>query len=148
MADDLKEVLQNIIRDIWNEPDLNKVMDAADTYVHEDVIDHHPVAESRGIDGTKRLFTMYHTAFPDMQFEAEDLVEEGDRVALRWRARGTNTGEFMGMPPTGRPVDVTGIDIYRIVDGKVKEHWPQLDMITLLRQLGVMPAPNQSGRPA
>jgi steroid delta-isomerase-like uncharacterized protein len=79
------------------------------------------------------------TGFPDLHLTIDDLIAEGDKVAKRWTVRGTHTGEFMGIPPTGKQITVTGTDIYRIASGKFVEAWGNLDALGLMQQLGVMP---------
>jgi steroid delta-isomerase-like uncharacterized protein len=81
--------------------------------------------------------------FPDLEIVAEDLVAEGDKVAKRWVFRGTNTGEYAGMPPTGKQVTMRGITLYRLSGGKVTELYWNYDVFGLLQQLGAIPAPGQ-----
>ena len=83
--------------------------------------------------------SLYLTAFPDARFTVEDELAEGDRVVSRSTLRGTHQGEFMGIPPTGKPVTVTGMSIDRIVEG-----WLNFDGLGMLQQLGVIPAPGQA----
>ena len=93
-------------------------------------------------EGTKQFFTMYITAFPDLQFEVQDMLESGDKVVARFRATGTHEGDCLGMPPTGTSVDVEGIDIIRFADdGLALEHWGVFDALGMMQQLGVVPAP-------
>ncbi|MFD1213365.1 ester cyclase [Arthrobacter sp. GCM10027362] len=92
--------------------------------------------------GREELFEamrMYHAAFPDLRSTVENLVAEGDRVALHGVASGTNTGELMGMPATGKKATFSYIDIYRIADGRIAEIWHVEDVVGMLRQLGAMP---------
>ena len=78
-----------------------------------------------------------------MRLKVEDIIAEGDKVVARLTTRGTQRGAFMGIPPTGKQVTVTAIDINCIVGGKSVEHWLNMDTLGLLQQLGVMPAPGQ-----
>jgi predicted ester cyclase len=83
---------------------------------------------------------MYISAFPDMRMEPQDVISDGDKVAVRVRVTGTNEGEFMGMPATGKSVDVQLIDILRLADdGLVHEHWGVTDTLALMQQLGAIP---------
>lgn len=78
----------------------------------------------RGLAGARKMFTGMLTAAPDIQVTMEDIVAEGDKVVVRWTFRGTNTGESItGASPTGQPVTVLGIGIYRIANGKIEEDW-------------------------
>jgi steroid delta-isomerase-like uncharacterized protein len=87
--------------------------------------------------------TMLFTAFPDMQFTIEDLLADGDTVVARTTARGTQTGEFQGIPATGAAVTASAIAIYRLAGGKIVEQWLEYDQLGLLQQLGVIPALGQ-----
>jgi len=90
--------------------------------------------------GTKGLFKMMMAAFPDLRFDAEDVMSIGDKVVARARVTGTNTRTFMGMAPTGKGVNVQAIDILRFGDdGLVHEHWGVMDMMSMMQQLGVVP---------
>jgi steroid delta-isomerase-like uncharacterized protein len=91
--------------------------------------------------GVKEFFRMYQAAFPDLRMTPEDVLSSGDKAVARVRATGTHQGEFMGMPATGKSVDVQLIDIMRFGDdGLVREHWGVIDALTLMQQLGVVPA--------
>src|SRR3712207_5483715 len=76
--------------------------------------------------------------FPDVVSTIEDLIAEGDKVVARWRARATHQGEYMGIPPTGKEVEFTGISIYRIEAGKIAESWNEEDELGLMRQIGAV----------
>jgi len=91
-------------------------------------------------EGVKQLFNMYRAAFPDLRMEAEDVFASGDKVVARVRATGTHRGDFMGMPATGRSVDVQLIDIIRFGDdGLAHEHWGVFDALKMMQQLGAIP---------
>jgi predicted ester cyclase len=89
---------------------------------------------------------MLREAFPDLHFTVEDQIAAGDRVVTRWAGTGTHEGEFQGIPPTGRKVRISGIDIDRFASGKVVECWPEVNELGLLQQLGVLPAPELVAR--
>jgi len=117
---------------------------AIDEFIAPNHVDHAaPPGLPGGIEGAKQTLTMYLTAFPDLHFTVEDLIAEGDKVVARITARGTQQGAFMGIPPTGKQVTVTVIDINRIVGDKSVEHWLEMDTLGLLQQLGVVPMPGQ-----
>jgi len=110
----------------------------ADDFVeHEETPGLEPTKE-----GVKQFFHMYRAAFPDLRMEPQDVLASGDKVVARARATGTNQGEFMGMPPTGKSVDVQLIDIIRFGDdGLAREHWGVFDALGMMQQLGAIPAP-------
>jgi steroid delta-isomerase-like uncharacterized protein len=83
-------------------------------------------------------------AFPDLRLTVEDIFSVEDRVAARVAFRGTHRGEFQGVPPTGKEVAFSSIEIDRMADGKVQEHWFELDQLGLMQQLGAIPGPEQS----
>jgi steroid delta-isomerase-like uncharacterized protein len=89
--------------------------------------------------GVKRFYVATFAAFPDAQLVIEDLIAEGDKVVQRWTMHGTHRGEFMGIPPTGKRVSLTGINIARIKDGKFVEGWNNEDDLGLMQQLGAIP---------
>jgi steroid delta-isomerase-like uncharacterized protein len=92
-------------------------------------------------EGVKAFFRMYIAAFPDLRLDAEDVLPSGDRVVARVRVTGTHQGDFMGMPATGKAVDVQLIDIIRFGDdGLAHEHWGVFDSMTMMQQLGAVPA--------
>jgi steroid delta-isomerase-like uncharacterized protein len=78
-----------------------------------------------------------HQAFPDLVVVVLDQLAEGDKVATRWRASGTHRGLFAGIAATGRPVTITAMHLHRVADGQLIEHWEEIDLLRLLRQLGV-----------
>ena len=93
-------------------------------------------------EGVKQLFHMYRAAFPDLRMEVEDLLVSGDKAVARVRATGTHQGEFMGMPASGKTVDVQLIDITRFgEDGLAREHWGVFDALGMMQQLGAIPGP-------
>ena len=95
-------------------------------------------------EGIKIVTAMFRGAFPDSYFTVEDMIAEGDKVATRKTFHGTHEGEFMGIPPSGRSVSMGLIDVVRIDDGRVVEHWSVGDSLGLMQQLGVIPQPGQS----
>jgi predicted ester cyclase len=108
--------------------------------VHPDFFDHtNPPGLQHGLEGHRGIVTLFHSAFPDGQWVVEDLIAEGDRVVARTTFRGTQTGDFFGLPATGKRVEMTGVHIGRFVDGKIIEHWGSNDDLGMMRQLGTIP---------
>ena len=114
---------------------------SAEEILSSDVVVHGTSAdgEVRGLDQLLEFVAAYRRAFPDAHSSVEDQIAEGDKVVTRWRARGTHRGDFGEMPATGREIDVNGITIERIADGRIAEVWVVRDWLGLLRQLGVVP---------
>ena len=129
-----KALVRREIEEIWNQGKL----DVIDEIFAADFILHEPVAgEVRGPEGLKQFVTMNRTAFPDFQLTIEDMFAEGDKVAVRWSWTGTHKGEFMGIPPTGVQVIMTGISIGHFTGGKIMEAWDYGDALGLMQQLGM-----------
>ena len=87
-------------------------------------VDHDPLpGQPAGPEGPEYVVTTMHTAYPDLRFTIDDLVAEGDRVVIRWTLQGTNTGPMLGRPPTGEPVELAAVVIFRIAHGRIAERW-------------------------
>ena len=109
----------------------------AEQFVTMDYIDHEaPPGTPVGPDGANAVLRWLRDAFSDLSYEVLDAFADGDRVAMRLATRGTHTGEFMGMPPTGRTFAIESIHIYRIENGRVAEHWAKRDDVGLAQQIG------------
>jgi len=115
-------------------------LDALDVLLADDVVEHEsfPGIEPNK-EGIKQVFAMFRSAFPNLRMEAHELIAEGGLVCARVTTTGTQDGEFMGMPPSGKQVEVEMIDIVRVADGQVVEHWGVMDSMTMMQQLGAMP---------
>jgi steroid delta-isomerase-like uncharacterized protein len=126
--------------EVFNERD-----NAAEADVRtQDYVAYAPVSlEPAPLDSEEwtRFLAGFVEAFPDLQLTVEDAVAEGDLVAQRLHFEGTHTGEFQGLPPTHRKVTFSGLELNRFVDGRVAEHWFQMDSLTLLQQLGLVVVP-------
>jgi steroid delta-isomerase-like uncharacterized protein len=86
------------------------------------------------------VFARLHRAFPDLHITVEDVIAEGDKVVGRNSVTGTHQGEYMGLPPTGKPVAYNEIFIFRFVNGRIAETWGVVDVVSQMKQLGVVPA--------
>jgi steroid delta-isomerase-like uncharacterized protein len=134
----LKENKQLVRRyqDIYNRNDLDELTQVlADDLLTPRIMAGVP----SGLEGAKAAHRIMLKGFPDFQTTIEDLIAEGDKVAARISMRGTHTGDFVGIPPTGKRVEFTGMYVVRIENGKIAEHWGEEDSISLLAQLGVRP---------
>lgn len=131
-----------IMQRFWDELFTQGNVKVADEIIAADYLNHDPApGEQPGRAGLAAFVAHLHAAFPDGRFEAEAYVVEGDKIATRWRASGTHRGEFMGIPATGRTVNITGMAIHRIAGGQIVESWNNWDTLGLLQQLGVLPQP-------
>jgi steroid delta-isomerase-like uncharacterized protein len=115
------------------------LVDQVADLVSPDYIEHDPLpGQGSGRDGVLDRFSMITTALAP-HFTVDDLITEGDRIVVRWTNRGTHVGEFAGIPATSRTFTIAGIDIYRVADEQLCEHWHVIDELGMLAQLGLLP---------
>ncbi|MCA1717103.1 MAG: ester cyclase [Actinobacteria bacterium] len=138
-AEENKALVRRFVEEFWNEGNTT----AADELMVIDAAIHMPTGEVVDLDGLKSFAGTWRESFPDWHSTFEELIAEGDRVAERWTGRGTHRGELQGIPPTGKRVEVPGSVFYRIVGGKIVEFRGQLDMMSLMQQLGAVPHSEQ-----
>jgi steroid delta-isomerase-like uncharacterized protein len=141
-TEDNKALVQRFFEEVFNE----KQLDRADEFVAPDYLDHGAVpGQGPGLEGAKQQrWAMYFAAITDLHATIDDLVAEGDKVVVRYTAEGTQQGELPGIPPTGKRFRTSGISVYRLAEGKLAEQWEQADMLGLMQQLGVIPAPGSA----
>jgi steroid delta-isomerase-like uncharacterized protein len=112
-----------------------------DDSIAPNYVNHNMPTPGPGPEGLKAVIQMFQIAFPDFHVTVEEALAEGDRVCTRGYFTGTHREEFNGIPATGKSVRVGYTDIWRLEDGKAVENWVQMDMMGMLQQLGVIPAP-------
>jgi steroid delta-isomerase-like uncharacterized protein len=105
-----------------------------------DFVLHVPLPAAPGIQGISDVVTACRAAFEHLNVTVEDMIAEGDRVAARFTARGIHKGAFMGLPPTGKSITMTGMEIFRIENGRIAELWGEANLLGLMQQLGIAPA--------
>jgi len=118
--------------------------EAVDDLVTADFVSHG--LPGSGPDVMKAAIERVAPALSNVRMEIQDTISEGDRVAIRLESSAVQSGEFMGMPPSGKRYTVEEIHVFRIADGKVAEHWHQFDTAGMMRQLGFMPGPGPTQR--
>jgi steroid delta-isomerase-like uncharacterized protein len=94
-----------------------------------------------GIEAMNNVIITCRAAFHDLHVTIDDIMADGDKVTARFTARGMHKGEFMGLPPTGKAIAMTGIEIFRVKDGKITELWGEANLMGLMQQLGILPVP-------
>jgi steroid delta-isomerase-like uncharacterized protein len=100
----------------------------------------HGIHRDASLEEDQAALKGWHQAFSDITIVPEKLIAEGDLVTIYWIARGTNTGTGNGLPATGKKAELAGITIWRIVDGKIREEWSAFDQLSMMQQLGLLPA--------
>ena len=140
MSEANKALIRRFIEEIWHKGNL----DAIEEFIAPNYIRHtsHLREGGRDVHGpedARQSIAAARAAFPDIHFTLEDVLADGDKVVVRWTSRRTHKGVFRGIPPTGKQVTFTGINMYRIADGKIVERWAEEDGVWLLQQLGALP---------
>jgi predicted ester cyclase len=129
------------LHDAMNSGDAELIAKAIDEVVEPDVLIRTPLpVEATGAQALKEVFARLHRAFPDLHITVEDVIAEGDKIVGRNSVTGTHQGEYMGLAPTGRRVAYNEIFIFRFVNGRIAETWGVVDVISQMKQLGVIPA--------
>jgi len=141
-ADKDVSLVRRIADEIWNQGKLDVIEEimAADARYHGP----HMPGGSGGRDDWRKAIAMYRGAFPDSHVTFEEFLVSGDRIVGRWRATGTHTGSLPSLQPTGKPIAITGITIYRLSGSQIQEAWEQLDLLGMWRQLGVFQGPGHA----
>jgi len=116
-------------------------LDAFGELLDEQYVNHNRFAPP-GKDGSVAVFADFFAAFEDFRAEVDDIVEDGDTLVGRYTYRGRHTGTFMGVPPSGAQVELHSIDIWRVRDGRLQEHWDELNTLEFFQQIGAVPALN------
>ena len=137
-AVDMETMVRRYNEELYNRGNLA----AAGEWLDADYVRHDPASPGlRGLDGMRQFVATYRQAVPDLVITIEDVIVAGDRAVYRWTGRGTQRGELMGIPPTGKQATVGGINIARFAGGKIVEEWSHWDQLGLLQQLGAIPTP-------
>ena len=134
------KAIVRLYREIHNTNQLERLSEV----LSQDFIPHTfmPGLPWNGLESAKLVHSLGVASFPDMKVTTEDLIAEGDRVVERWTQTQTHTGEpFMGIPASNKPIVMTGMSIYRIANGKIVEHWGNMDFFGMMAQMGAIPMP-------
>ena len=140
-AEENKAVIRRLIEEVYNAGNL----DVVDRLVAPEVFNHPAVAEHQhGTDGFKHVIEWVRDIGPDTHYDVDDIISEGDKVAVRMTVSGTHTGTLRGIPPTGKRFSVDYVHWFRLAEGKVAELWAVRDDLSRLEQLGLFPASGES----
>jgi steroid delta-isomerase-like uncharacterized protein len=134
-----------IVRRFFEEGPSKGNLSIADELLSPDFAMHTPLPASPGIKGINEVIITCRAAFEHLNVTIEDMIAEGDKVTARFTAHGTHKGDFMGLQATGKPITMTGIEIFRIKDGKIIELWGEANLLGLMQQLGIFPSPGNQG---
>lgn len=125
------QIIKEYQSSIWDDKDIG----AIDNFFRKDAIIHSPVETTQGTDKMKAIISQWHKGFPNMKVYWDDFICEEDKVVSRWHAEGIQSGEFLGNPPTEKPIMYSGITVYQLDDEKINEYWAFVDMNNILKQL-------------
>ena len=128
-----------LVRRVIDEVFLGGSVDAVDELLSEDFVGHGGGPGMQGRDGMKDAIGRVSKGLADATMTIDDVIAEGDRVAVRLTSHAVQVGPFMGLPPSGKPYTIGEMHIFRIRDGKVAEHWHEADFLGMMRQLGAPP---------
>ena len=137
-VDEIREVGRRFVEEVINKQNLA----AADELVAENFVELDPLpGQAQGREGLKQILAMFFAAFPDLHWTVEEDAAEGEKLWSRFTWRGTHRGDFLGVPATGNQVEVNGVVIDRIVEGKMVDSRILMNELSLMQQLGVIPPP-------
>lgn len=129
-----KTLIRRFYEEVWNKGNVDVALQVfADDYMRHDL---RPSNALPGGEGQRKIALDFRAAFPDLKYTLELMIAEGDMVVARWTMEGTNTGTWNGVPPTGKHVKFSGVNIFRIVNGKVVEIWNHRDDLGVMQQTG------------
>ena len=135
----MSEENKDLARRSWEMLVNDQNPDSIDELYTPDFVWHEPDQDIRGFEEARQFLSTYLTAFPDMRVSVEEAIAEGDKVVTRWTIRGTHQGELEEFgPPTGKQIEIKGITIHRIEDGKIAEEWERYDNLSIMQQLGLV----------
>ncbi len=128
-----------LVSRIWNEIWNKGALEVSEEVFTQDYLGHLPIMTVHGPEEFKDMVRIYRTAFPDVHLSVEDAFASGDRVTVRWISRGTQHGTMMGIPPSHKKIEVMGISIFRMANGRVAEEWEGFDTLGMMQQIGAIP---------
>ncbi len=132
-----KRVFERVIKEAYSKGNV----DVLDEAFAPNFIEHQAGIVPPTAEGVRRSIALIRTAFPDMNLTIEEIIAVGDKTWARITGRGTHKGPFMGIPPTGKPIAVTVMDVCRFEGGKIVEHWGVADQLAVMAQIGALPQP-------
>ena len=134
-AEQAKDVIRRFVEEVQNE----KNWDVYDELNDPGFVNHSAPPGMDNREGSKQYLAAFLNGFPDCRFTIDDMIAEGDQVVTKKTFHGTHSAEFAGIPPTGKEVTLQFVDIMRVRDGRITEHWLSMDQLSFMQQLGVIP---------
>jgi predicted ester cyclase len=137
-SEEIRTRMLNTFKDAFNSGNLS----ALDTICAPNMVDHSTAAtpgQPNDLEGFKKRVNGHRVGIPDLRFSIMNVIIEGDFMAFQWEMSGTNTGPYMGRPPSGNPIRIVGMNMERLENGKIVEHWSYPDKLAALQQIGAIP---------
>lgn len=116
---------------LWDDKNLAEI----DQYFDHDVLVHSPVKTTQGSDQLREVISKWHQGFPNLKVYCEDFITEQDKIVCRWQAEGRHEGTFLTLPATNKNISYSGVTIFQLMDGKIKQYWAFVDMDHIKKQL-------------
>ncbi len=140
-AEENKAIVRRMTEEVYNQGAIETI----DQFFAAGYVHHDPASPRvRDRDGLKEVLRAFRAGCPDLHITIDELLAEGDTVTKRWTYHATHTGDLSGMPPTGKHITLSGLELFRLANGKIVECWLSYDNLSLMQQLGVIPAPEQA----
>jgi steroid delta-isomerase-like uncharacterized protein len=139
LTEEIKTTMLNALLDAFNNGNLSTL----DTICAPDMVDHSTAAapnQPYNLESFKARVHGHRVGMPDLRFSITNMMLEGNLLAFQWEMSGTNTGPYMGRPASGNPIRIVGMNLERLEDGKIVEHWSYPDKLAALQQIGAIPA--------
>ena len=137
---------KEIVRRLWALFEEGNIDEQVDELLAPDYVNHSPgtADQPAGPEGVKAVLGMFRGGMPDAKVRIDDMIAEGDKVAVRYTIEGTHEGNLFGVPPTGRRVSIESFTVERVSEGRIREHWRVTDTLDMMQQLGTVPMPEHA----
>lgn len=137
---------KDVVRRLYGLFEEGNIDEQVDELLAPDYVNHSPGMPDQptGPEGVKAVVSMFRSGMPDLRLVIDDMIAEGDKVAVRYKIEGTHEGELFGVPPTGQRVSIESFTVERVSDGRTREHWRVTDTLDMMQQLGAIPTPEHA----
>lgn len=137
---------KDVVRRLYGLFEEGNIDEQVDELLAPDYVNHSPGTPDQptGPEGVKAVLSMFRSGIPDLRLVIDDMIAEGDKVAVRYTLEGTHEGELFGVPPSGQRVSIESFTVERVSDGRIREHWRVTDTLDMMQQLGAIPVPEHA----
>ncbi len=137
---------KDVVRRLYGLFEEGNIDEQIDELLAPNYVNHSPGTPDQptGPEGIKAVLSMFRSGIPDLRLVIDDMIAEGDKVAVRYTLEGTHEGELFGVPPSGQRVSIESFTVERVSDGRIREHWRVTDTLDMMQQLGAIPVPEHA----